>query len=179
MSEFDLVTNAVCIGDPVIGLVRYEVNLQPGRYTLASDAIRPSSESDAQGEGLGLIDLDGPYLYVIDASKADDFQKAFHVIGNECSYMMMEMEDRHEELEEKAGTKIAFYWEADLTSECREGQYVLDVAKIKTTGSFNNKLDIPQAAMSWAWLARNILQVCEGGLDVRTMYLATVVSHRS
>lgn len=124
MSSFDLTTNAICIGDPVMGLVRYEVSVPPGRYSIGSGALAPP------GDGQPLIDLDGPYIYILDACKSDAFDHAFHELGNECSYNMMEMEGRHAELENRVGVKIAFFWEHSLTGRSSEGQYSLDVSKI-------------------------------------------------
>jgi hypothetical protein len=131
VSAFDLLTKAISIGDPVMRMAEYKVSLEVGRYTLAPGALRPSDESNADGERIELIDLDAMYLYVVDSSKRNAFEKAFHEMGNECNYMMYEIEERHSEIEEKLGVKIGFYWEADVTSENCEGQYFLDVSKIE------------------------------------------------
>ncbi|WP_222435964.1 hypothetical protein [Rubripirellula tenax] len=124
MSSFDLVTNEICIGDPVMGLARYDISLPPGRYSIGSGALAPPSD------GKPLIDLDGPYIYILDASKADAFDRAFHELGNECSYNMMEMEARHADLENRVGVQIAFFWEQSLAGRSSEGQYSLDVSKV-------------------------------------------------
>jgi len=81
VSEFDLLTKAISIGDPVMRMAEYKVSLEPGRYTLAPGALRRSDESNAAGEGNELIDLDGMYLYVVDSSKRDAFEEAFHEMG--------------------------------------------------------------------------------------------------
>lgn len=78
---FDLLAGTICVGDPVMGLARYTVALAPGRYTLATGAlVSPSAQTDC-----AVIDLDGPYLYVVDASKQQVFEQEFHLLGNECS----------------------------------------------------------------------------------------------
>ncbi len=124
MSSFDIISDAICIGDPVMGLARYPVTLPPGRYTLGAGAIVPA------GSGSPLIDLDGPYMYILDASKLEDFERVFHALGNECSYNMMEMETQHDDLQSQVGADVAFFWEHDLVGSSGEGQYCLDVSKV-------------------------------------------------
>lgn len=125
MSIFKLTTDKLSIGDPVMGLVDYAVSLPPGKYVLQAGALKPVDES------LGPpISLDGPYLYVVDAAKADEFETAFHQLGSECAYDMMQMHSRHHEIEQAIGVHVAFYWEEELTGENAEGTYSLDLARI-------------------------------------------------
>ncbi len=131
MSEFTLETDSISIGDPAMGLARYSVSLAPGRYTLDAGALKPVDEADAIEGSVPRIDLDGPYLYVLDTSKTEQFEAAFHQLGNECSYNLMVMQSRHEELESKVGSQIGFYWEADVAGTNREGTYMLDIAKVR------------------------------------------------
>ncbi len=131
MSEFTLETGSIAIGDPVMGLARYPVSLPPGCYVLEPGALKHVIAADSDETSLPLVDLDGPYVYVLDASKCEQFETAFHEVGNECSYMMMEMQNRHQDIERKTGTQIGFYWEEELAGENREGKYVLDTAKIR------------------------------------------------
>ena len=131
MAEFTLVTDSICIGAPVMGLARYALSLTPGHYTLEAGALKRVDGTNVEEDNLSAIDLDGPYLYVVDASKNEQFDEAFHEIGNECSYMMMEMQNRHKELETKVGIQIGFYWEEDLAGRNCEGKYVLDVTKVR------------------------------------------------
>jgi hypothetical protein len=45
--------------------------------------------------------------------------------------MMLEMQNRHHELEKRTGTLIGFYWEEELAGASREGKYVLDINRVR------------------------------------------------
>jgi|688.fasta_scaffold159125_3 hypothetical protein len=131
MSKFTLETGSIAIGDPVMGLARYSVSLPPGRYELEAGALVQVNGIDVEKDNAPSINLDGPYIYVLDAAKVQQFEIAFHEIGNECSYMMLEMQNRHHELEKRTGTLIGFYWEEELAGASREGKYVLDINRVR------------------------------------------------
>lgn len=131
MPEFTLETGSVAIGDPVMGLARYSVSLSPGRYALEMGALKQIDGTESEENRLPLIDLDGPCIYILDASKIEQFETAFHEVGKECSYMMMEMQNRHKEIEQKTGAQIGFYWEEKLAGASREGRYVFDTTRIR------------------------------------------------
>lgn len=131
MSDFTIMTEKIAIGDPVMGLATYDINdVESGEYTLIKNALIPL-EIDIEKEKI--IDLDSQYFYVIDKSKEADFVNLFHKIGGECSYNMMTMEQKHEDIEKELGVSIGFFWTCDIVDESPQGRYFLDKKKIKKT----------------------------------------------
>lgn len=77
------------------------------------------------------MDLDGPYLFVLDQKYLQKFEDWYHQVGGECSYMIHAIAGRLGEFESSSGTRIAFYWSADVASGNRQGRYVLDASGIQ------------------------------------------------
>ena len=46
-----------------------------------------------------VINLDGPYIFVLDATYVEQFENWFHEVGSECSYLIPEIVERLEEVE--------------------------------------------------------------------------------
>src|SRR5262245_55259102 len=78
---FDIKTGSLAIGDPTMGLVTFDLQLPSGRYRCEPGAIRPRTARDTK-----TITLDGPYLFVVDASLADKFLEWYNREFNECGF---------------------------------------------------------------------------------------------
>jgi hypothetical protein len=125
---FDLKTGVLAIGDPTMGLAQYSLTLKAGAYRLGPKAFRrPVGKADSAKP---LIDLDSPCVFALDAAHVPEFKAWYHRVGNECSYMVLTLEQRLPEFEAIIGSRVGFYWEEEIAGENREGQYILDPAKI-------------------------------------------------
>jgi hypothetical protein len=75
---FELQSQQIAIGDPVMGMVRYELTgFTPGLYSLATGCLAKPKHG-SQGKEMG---LDSVCLYVVGASREDAFTKLFHQFG--------------------------------------------------------------------------------------------------
>jgi len=124
-AAFDVRTDSIAIGDPAMGLVHYALAVPAGRYRLEAGALRAGDDSDATA-----IRLDGPYLFVVDASAEEEFLRWFHRAFDECGYIIPRVVERLEEATAGLGVRVGFYWEEELVGEAREGTYRLDPAKV-------------------------------------------------
>jgi hypothetical protein len=124
---FDVKTGSIAIGDPAMGLVTYDLRLPPGRYRLNFGALRQPTANDLQK-----ISLDGPYLFVMDASVVTRFLEWFHRTYEECGYIIPRVEMRLDEAATTLGAKVGFYWEETLSGLAQEGVYALDVAEVES-----------------------------------------------
>jgi hypothetical protein len=125
---FDLKTGTLAVGDPTMGLAHYSLALPAGAYRLGSRAFRraPGQTDSAQPP----IDLDSPYVFALDAAHVAEFESWYHRVGNECAYMALTLAERLPEFETAVGARIGFYWEHEVAGRNREGQYVLDPARV-------------------------------------------------
>jgi hypothetical protein len=124
MDTFTVTGSSIYVGDPTIGMVKYAIDLPAGEYTLSKWALVPSKGGDA-------IDTETMVIYVVDSSKGSEFEDAYHQIGNECDYNMMQMEQRHQEIERALGVRVGFYWVSELSGSGEEGTFQLDRTKIE------------------------------------------------
>jgi hypothetical protein len=122
---FDIKTGSVAIGDPTVGLVTYELRLASGRYRCDPGTLRRPTDDDAQK-----ICLDGPYVFVVDASLADRFLEWYHRAFNECGYMIPNVAMRLDEAARALGAEVGFYWEHTLSGRAQEGTYALETSLI-------------------------------------------------
>jgi hypothetical protein len=123
---FELQSRRIAVGDPVMGLRKYDVKLKAGLYSLEKGCLVKAKGFRQESR----ISLDSVYLYVLDATHEERFTAWFHQMGNACSYNMTEMQNRHRELEEMLGVRVGFYWTGELSDGWEEGEYVLDLSKI-------------------------------------------------
>lgn len=131
MSEvFEIRGKEISIGDPAMGLARYPVTFATGTYAIKKGALRPF----IKGRIKAAIKLNDPYLFVMDSSFEKDFETWFHRIGNECNYLIFTIIDQLPKLESDLKTKIAFYFESEITGKNHEGTYTLDLNKVATVG---------------------------------------------
>jgi hypothetical protein len=122
---FELKTGRVAIGDPAMGLARYSLNRPPGLYRLSGWAFLMVDDLSTVPAD-AIIDLNAPYVFVLDEGRLAEFERWYHQVGNECSYMVLAIVQRLPEFETAAGTRVGFYWEREVAGENFEGQYILD-----------------------------------------------------
>lgn len=122
---FDIKTGSVAIGDPTMGLVTYDLRLPAGRYRCDPGALRQPTANDGQ-----TICLDGPYLFVVDASLADKFLEWYHRTFNECGCIIPNVAMRLDEAAKVLGAEVGFYWEETLSGRANEGTYALETSLI-------------------------------------------------
>src|SRR5262245_54291181 len=122
---FDITSGSLAIGDPTMGLVQFDLQLPPGRYRCERGSLRSPGSKDTQ-----TIRLDGPYLFVVDASCCDQFLEWYHRTFDECGYDITRVAMRLDEAAEALGTAPGFYWEESLSGEAREGTYALEKSLI-------------------------------------------------
>jgi hypothetical protein len=123
--DFDVRSGCIAIGDPTMGLPHYPLNLPAGRYRLQPGALR-----EVAGTKSAPISLDGPFLFVVDASLEAEFLSWYHRTFDECGYIVPRVVERLPEVEAKLGVRIGFYWEEELVGAAKEGTYQLDPANV-------------------------------------------------
>jgi hypothetical protein len=122
---FDIKTGSIAIGDPTMGLVTYDLQLPPGRYSCNPGALRPRTAKDVQ-----TISLDGSYLFVVDASLSDRFLEWYKSAFNDCGFIIPKVAMRLDEAAKSLGAEVGFYWEETLSGRAQEGTYALDTSSI-------------------------------------------------
>ncbi len=127
---FDIKTGSVAIGDPTMGLVTYDLGLLPGRYRCEPGTLRRPTVEDKQ-----TINLDGPYLFVIDGALADKFLEWYELTFNECGYDLIKIVMRLDEAAKLLGAEVGFYWEQTLSGSPQEGTYALETSLIAKCNS--------------------------------------------
>lgn len=127
--EFDIRSGSMLIGDPTMELAKFDLNLPPGRYRLKEGALMAINAGDALDPKK--IDLDGPYLFVLDASAESQFDSWYHEAGRATSYNIIEVVKRLPELEVRLDITVAFYWVADLFDDAVEGTFTLNPKAIE------------------------------------------------
>jgi hypothetical protein len=122
---FDVKTGSIAIGDPTMGLVTFDLRLQPGHYRCDPGLLRQPTAKDAQ-----TISLDGPYLFVVDAALAERFLEWYNRAFNECGFVIPAVAMRLDKAAKTLGVEVGFYWEETLSGRAQEGTYALDVSLI-------------------------------------------------
>ncbi len=118
---FDVRSGSVSIGDPTMGLTKFDLRLPIGRYRCDPGTLRVPSTKDTQ-----TICLDGPYLFVVDAMLTDRFLEWYHRVFNECGFVIPALAMRLNEAAKAIGAEVGFYWEETLSGIAQEGTYALD-----------------------------------------------------
>src|SRR5262249_33753940 len=109
---FDIQTGSIAIGDPAMGMVRFDVGLPRGRYCCHRGALRETTDEDGQA-----IRLNGPFVFVVDAALVERFLEWFHRTFNECRFVIPKVAMRLDEVAAELGAKVGFYWEETLSGK--------------------------------------------------------------
>jgi hypothetical protein len=118
---FDVGTGSIAIGDPAMGLVTFDLGLLTGRYHCNRGALREPTDKDTQR-----IRLDGPFVFIVDSAKKDQFLEWYHRTFRECGFVIPMVAMRLGEATTELGVQVGFYWEEMLAGKSREGTYALD-----------------------------------------------------
>ena len=123
---FEIVTGKIAVGDPVMGMVEYDVSqLEPGFYKPRPGAFTLATEEQAEAQGMPRIRCDGVYVIVVDATKQDELVADFQQEPDVALW-----ESRLGELSRQLGVTAALYWSGHLVGAFVEENYLLDVSML-------------------------------------------------
>lgn len=129
-NTFEIATTSISIGDPVMGMMQHTTDLPKGHYTLDVGALVSPDNNEMDVSDGAIIELDGPYIFVVDSSREEAFEDKFHEMMDEYGHVLTELIDRLQEFDEHLSVKVGFFWENELVGSAREGNYQLDPSKL-------------------------------------------------